>query len=63
MSALKIIAVKSKEDKFCSFDECNKDGMIKYAGFRIVIADYPAGFCCRECSKKLKQLWDSALDG
>ncbi len=63
MSALEVIPVKGKDDKFCSFEGCIKDGLIKYANFRIQIIGYHAGNACKDCAKKFKILWESSLDG
>ncbi len=69
MTALKVIPNKSKEDKFCMFS-CSKEGMIKYAQYRVTLLDYPldypgknGGYVCKDCMKTLKTLWESGLDG
>lgn len=62
MSSFEIIDIHSAEEHFCSSD-CQREGLVRFAQYRLLIIGYPAGNLCRDCAKSLRNVWEENISG
>jgi hypothetical protein len=47
---------------WCCNEHKSKTGLLRIAGYRIVVFDHPLGSYCKECAKEIWKIWNDIIE-